>query len=165
MPSEPSAELDRKLDELESRLGLPNAVGEETKGEAARLLSLPPSALSRLTAEECRQASYVLSQFSLWLQRSANKESARARWAEEKVWRVLGAEVARQPAYDRRERLACAIAGNEEASEADRVRAASQVRLERLAYLSQKVDGMAGAMSGLGWSKRQREGREGGEDG
>lgn len=146
--------VDKSLDDYEASLGLPGGCPREVEVEATRLLTLAPSSLRHLTAPDLGEAAYCLEQYGFFLQRAQNREQTRVRWAEENLRRLLATLLPSQKAYSLEERRALAIAGSDSARELEQIRVASQLRLERLQYQAQRVQGLARALLSLQQTRR-----------
>ena len=75
-------ELDKILDEYETKLGLPKYIDDENNPEVAYYLNLNKAQLEKLTIEDCALGAYLLGRFAFHLQRTNNREQARVHWAE-----------------------------------------------------------------------------------
>jgi hypothetical protein len=148
MPSGPDVstiveeKLQRATDELDSfalSLGLPSQLAPAVENEAKELLDLDGAGLRRLSASDCSEGAFLLIRFSMHLQNAMNREGARTTWAK-------GARLPQPSSMTPRQQgFALAI-------EAQRLKA--QLRIDRIIYLSGKVEAMARALMGLSAAKR-----------
>jgi hypothetical protein len=143
----------RELDGWEASLGLPR-LPPECSSEASRLLSLPPEAIRKLSGPECSEAAVLLMSYAVFLQRAAGREQSRARWAEESIRRITAVNAASQKGFSYQERLALAVRESPAASELDRARVMALSRLDRIVYVSTKVEGLARAFMSMASGRR-----------
>jgi hypothetical protein len=148
---------DAELDAWEASLGLPASCPQAVEVEATRLLTIAPEVVRAMSAVALGEAVYCLEQFAFFLQKAANREQARVRWAEENLRRLLGPLLGRQQAYSYEERRMLALAGNASARELDRLRVEAQTRLDRIQYQSRRIEGLARALLALQQTKRGRD--------
>lgn len=135
--------VESELDAFETVNALPAKIPLEVENEARRLIELSPVILKTMTASQCGEASYVLQQFSFFLQKAVNKEQSRITWAEENIKRVISSGINQVNGKSYDERKIKAISQNDAAIKLDKVRVDAQLRLHRISFLSQKVESMA----------------------
>ena len=146
-------QIDALLDDYEQSSGLP-AYAPMAATEVHHLLELSPQELRGMSAEEVGEAAYTLESFSFHLQRALNREQARVRFAEETVRYLIGPRMRNITAYNWEERRLLAVRQDDAAQKAEKLRVNAQLRVERLSYLSPKVERMASALIQLQMSKR-----------
>lgn len=147
-------QLSNDLDDYARSLGFPGKLPAEVESEVARLLALTPGQLSRLSAIECSEGAFLLCRFATHLQNALNREQARLRWAEECIRKIIAPHLAQQKGYSFEERKLLAVRDNDAASNIDTLRVKAQLRIERVSYLSNKVENMARSLMALAQSKR-----------
>lgn len=147
-------QLDAVLDEYERGVGLPAHLNAEVEQEARAVLNMRPAELRKLTAVQCGEYAFLLRQFAAHVQRSCNRESARIRWADESIKKVIGKSVGQYRGVSFEERKIQAVADNDAAQKLDRIRVNSALRVERLNYMATKVGDMADALKSLQFSKK-----------
>lgn len=143
-----------KLDAFEMSVGLPVWVHPATETEAKRLLSLEPESLQKMSSIDCGEAAFILFQYAMTLQKAINREQAKLTLANASIGKIIGASLAQQKAYAFEERKLLAIRENEAASAWQHVQVNTQMRIDRIVYLSGKVDSMAKSLMALQQSKR-----------
>ena len=146
--------LDISLDAFEQqRVGLPSL---EINNEVHKYLKMSYEDLQRLTPEDCGCASYLLRKFSLSLQRSYGRESARVKFLDRQLRQVIANEVSQYRAGSAEERRELAIKGSDSASKLAKQRDFHEARMERLAFLSNSVNAMAASLDELQRTKRNQ---------
>lgn len=151
----PKARMDKivaALDEYERSVGLPEIVPHS---EAEQYLNMTHIELNRLTAIQCGEAAVVLAQYAFHIQRSHNKELARANWAEDSTDREVAASLNQHSAYSFKERRLLAVADNDYAVNLDKIKTWAKARAERLAYLATRVEFLSKTMLDLQQTKRR----------
>jgi len=146
--------VEKILDQYERGLGLPTLSGTDDKNEFAKLLGLSRSELKAMGVEERGEAAYLLRQAAFNLQRSTNRESARQKWADQNVRRVITPLLPNCFGYSPEERRKSAVAQDDAAQKFEKIYEYSTLRLERITFLSNKVSEMAREMGELAKSKR-----------
>jgi hypothetical protein len=147
-------EAERRWSQREGQLGLPRETPPHLESEVGRLLSLSPSALHKMSAEECGEGAFMLSQMAFHLQRVMNGEQARATGAALSVKKRVSSIVSKVPGFSYEERLYAAIEEDEGARPLEAVRVNSLLVVERLRDLSYRVNEMGRALLSLQASKR-----------
>jgi hypothetical protein len=148
------ADLDADLDKYEGTLRVPLFQFADNDGEAERLLNLPASLLKKMNAVELGEAAVVLKQFAYNLQKAVNAEQARLRACDETIRKLVARQSPKYKGISYDERKTQAILDDPKAQEWDRQRVRSQLRLDRISFLSAKAEGLANAMMGLQQTKR-----------
>lgn len=147
--------LDVHLDGYEQKIGLPPLVFE-TDIEAHAFLKMSRQQMEKLTPEDCGNGAYILRRYAFYLQRIYNRESARIKYIDSQIDKIIASEVNqyRAPSADERRKLA--IKGNDAARNLSNERNIHEARAERLAYLSQNVGYMASSLDSLQETKRKQ---------
>ena len=152
---EAAAKLHRHLDEYEASLGLPSmAATQFAECEGTRLLTLSAQALKQMTAIDCGEASFALSQYCVHLQRAMNRERALCDWAEDMVRFLIAKKVGDAKGYSWEERRAVAVASSPLATEFEKLRRYTKNRINATDYLANRVDAMIKTLQNLQMSKR-----------
>ena len=146
--------LDKVLDDFESSTGLPLNTPKTIEIEAKRLLELEPEYLSKLSAEQCGEASVVLEQFSFYLQKIMNRESSKIKWSNEAINKIIGSTILFQKGYGFEERRIAAIRENDAATKLQNIKVKHELRAERISYLSSKIDSLSKSFIALQQTKR-----------
>jgi len=133
-------EQDGGLEDFERKSGLPAFVDGADQSESQRLLSLPPNVLHKMTAVECGEGAYGLRQFSLHLQRMANRFSTRQKMLQRALQFKKGDQKYSDSGF----------------AELRRLQDQTELRKERLSYLIVRVDAVAASLESLQFSKRKR---------
>lgn len=141
--------MDRALDDFESQNGLPIGIPLSVESEAKNILTIEPEMLKRMGAAQCSEAAVVLIQYAFYLQRVANRLQSRIRWAEESVRKTIAPILGEQRGYSFEERRLQAVRQDEAASKADEIRVKAQLKLDRVSYLSTKVESMSRALQNI----------------
>lgn len=160
-PNESSAEarlsqVTDSLDGYAENLGLPKTLAGTVENEVGRLLDMAPEVLWKLSGTECGEAAFLLTRFAMHLQNAVNREQARVRWSEESVKKIIAPTVGQQKGYSYEERKMAAIRENDAATKIESLRVKAQLRIDRISYLSAKVESLAKALISLQQSKRGR---------
>lgn len=142
---------DESLEQYEESLGLP--AFEFAENEVKRFLTLPFSALKKLDYEQCAEGVFVLEQFGFHLQRAVNREQSRIRWATESIDKMISGRLHQQPGFKFEERKLQAIRGDDAAQKLDAIRMEHQLKLDRILYVSNRVESVAKALTGLRQAK------------
>lgn len=152
---EESKLLDKILDEYEAQIGLKMPANNNTVEE---YLNLTEESLRRMNPEDCGVGAALMSQFAFHLQKAINKEIARVNWADGAIKRTIANEISQYVAPSAEERKNLAIRGNERAIKLERIRVNAQARVDRISYLSSKVESIAEKLNSLQQSKRRIHG-------
>lgn len=124
----------------------------EVEVEATLLLALTPARLKTLTATQCGEAAFTLEQFSYHLQRCINRERTRVAFADENIRRLIAKF--RPAGYSWDERRAAGVACSEMAAQFDALRVHAQNRVNRIDFVSGKIDAMVKTLLALQQTKR-----------
>lgn len=147
------SKLDQTLDSFAAKCGLPEGCPLTVENEAKRLLTLEPGQLAALTRTQCAEGAFVLFQFAFFLQKASNREQSRVRWAEKTCKKIVASRLSQYKAYSFEERLLLATQDDDAASGVDVKGVNAQLKLDRLAYLSMKVEGLARSLETLRMEK------------
>jgi len=138
-PLEQMKILDSALDEYESRIGLPLFVEDSTdETEVQKYLSMSREQMERLNLQDCAQAAILLGSFSFHIQRCHNRESARVKWADNRLKALVsGKEQQYKGSWD--SQFNQAVKDDDFARGLLKLKNYAQQRADRLTYLSTSV--------------------------
>lgn len=148
--------MNELLDNEELEIGLPKFNFANSENDAAHILTMPYSVMSKLSSIECGEKAWVLREFSFHLQRAVNRKQAEIRWANECITKEITPKLAGTPGYSVEERRINACRGNDACEKYQAVVVNASLRVERLAFLSSKIDQMAHTLFELFKSKRKQ---------
>jgi hypothetical protein len=139
---------DKVLDEYEQSVGLGkyNNINGFTEAELSSYLSMNRDSIEKLTPEDCAQIAYRLAQYSFFLQRTINRETARFNWSEETIKETIADELNNYKGYGFLEKSLQAIKHNEKASALNKIKKYAQQRMDRLNYLASSVKNLSDIM-------------------
>jgi hypothetical protein len=135
---------DAILDEYENSIGLPaysnNGMSES---ELNDYLTMSRDMIEKLSPEDCAQIAYRLAQFSFYIQRTCNRETARHNWAEENIKDVIADEINQYKGYGYVEKSLQAIKHNDKANTLNNIRKYAKQRMDRLSYLATSLKNLS----------------------
>ena len=137
---------DSILDEYENSLNLPNYQSSNSSfgsEEINHYLSMNRNEIEKLTPEDCAQIAYRLGQYSLYVQRTINREIARYNWSEEKIKEVICDELNNYKGYGYIEKSSQAIKHNEKANILNNIKKYAKQRSDRLAYIANGIKSLS----------------------
>ena len=137
---------DSILDEYENGLNLPNyqiAISAFGAEEINQYLSMNRDVIEKLSPEDCAQIAYRLGQYSLYMQRTINREIARYNWADEKIKEVICYEINNYKGYGYIEKSSQAIKHNEKANILNGIKKYAKQRSDRLSYISNGIKSLS----------------------
>jgi hypothetical protein len=132
------SDVEKLLDEYEKKIGLP-ALKDCDEIEC---LNWTLDDIKNKTSEQLYDQLFVLSSFSLNIQRVINHKTTRANWAASNLRIVFGAEAQSYPIYSYEGQKNAVIANNEYALRLHELVTNSQAVIDRLSYLPAKIDFM-----------------------
>ena len=126
-----------------------------SRNEAEIYLNMPRDQMRKLLPEECSEAAVILTQYGAFLQDCYNTELSRVNWAEAEIKRTIATEVKQynSPAADERRTLA--INGNEYAQALDKLKTWAQAGVDKLSFMSNRVETVARAYIALAQIRRK----------
>jgi len=150
-------QIDSVLDEYEGKLGI-GCYSEDFHDQSVKkYMSMPRQQMEKLTVEECAEAALLLGGFSFYLQRSYNREMARANWATSNLKKMIsGRESQYSGSWD--SQYYQAIKEDAYASKLDNIKTYAQQRADRLTYLATSVKNLSDLYINLQRSKINRHG-------
>lgn len=136
---------DKVLDEYESSIGLGkySDVHNFTESELNEYFTMSRDMIEKLTPEDCAQISYRLAQYSLFLQRTLNREIARHNWAESTAKETIADEINNYKGYGFVEKSLQAIKHNDKAAALTKIQKYAKQRMDRLSYLANSVKNLS----------------------
>ena len=144
-----------KIDNNDRSLGLGHLVHNP---EAEHLLALSQNELDKMTAEECANAKYILSQHALVIQKTINRATALKGWSERCIRTIIAKEYGQYDSFMKFEiRRQIVVNGNEYAKQLDEISVENELKIDSLSYVAQAVNNMAGAFQLLYNSKKRVE--------
>lgn len=149
-----SEKLEVLLIEYEQGLGIKNT---NPQIPAEKYLTISQEEIAKMTAEMCGEASVILAQYAFYLQRSLNIEIGRVGWATAQIERTIAPVMKNYNASSAPERRMLAIKDNEYAMSAERLRMFAQTRVDRINYLSSKIDALSYRFADLQQTKRGKQ--------
>lgn len=139
------AEWDRILDDYELNIGLGkyNENHSFASEELNEYFSMSRDGIEKLTPEDCAQIALRLAQYSLFLQRTINREIARHNWAEESIKESIADEINSYKGYGYIEKSIQAIKHNDKASGLNKIKKYAKQRIDRLSYISNNIKNLS----------------------
>ncbi len=146
-------QINEYLDKYEANLGIPQV---KFHNDAEQYFNMSQIVLVKLTAEECDEAAIVLSQYSFHLQRAYNKELAVFNWLEEILNLAVNKQLSQYTAPSAAERKLCVINGDDYANKLNRLRLYVKLRIDKISYLSNKVEHLANTFKDMKQTRRRK---------
>jgi hypothetical protein len=142
--------LDSLLDEYENSAGLGKL------GQTSALDNVLDGVnFHTITEEEANAKACELAQIGLHIQRTMNKDSARAKWADSMIIKCY--EAADNGRYaSKEEKKSELVRNNEYARKLEDIRQYCQARVDRLTYVAQRVDKIVDTLIELARTKRAK---------
>ena len=132
------------LEEYESHLGIKNLLIEQDEVES--IITMKRAQLSKMSKEDCGECAFVLSQYSLFLQKELNKETAVLEWVETNLNHVTGKYMGQQRGATLDERRSAVITENSYAKDLFKLRNRVRLKTNSLNFLSQKIHYMSSVL-------------------
>lgn len=138
-------EWDRILDEYENSIGLGKYSNTHgfTDDEINRYFSMTRDAIEKLPPEDCSLVALRLAQYSIFLQRTINRDIARYNWAEETIKETIADDINNYKGYGFVEKSLQAIKHNEKASALNKIKKYAKQRMDRLSYISGNIKNLS----------------------
>ncbi len=153
--------LDKMLDEYEGRIGLPKygdiEDNDKYQEEMKKYFTMDRTDLEALMPEECLEIACRLNQFSLHLQRSQNRQSARMNWAESTAKKIGCPLFDNYNGWGFDEKFAKVMADNEPVRKLMDVHRLAKQCVDRLNFLSRSIDNFANTLKDLQKAKTKYE--------
>lgn len=148
--------VNKKLQEYENGIGLPELHPNSKEIEA--LLNLDMALIRKYSAEQCGESAVMLSRFAFHIQKCYNKEMALFNWANSMINRTIGSELNQYKAFHFEEKKMLAIKGNDRAKKLEEIKIKVQLRTDRLAYMSSRIESLKDTFLELQQTKRRTYG-------
>ena len=139
-------EIDAKLDEYETSLGLPKFQAEYNDN-VEKYLNMSRVELAALSPTDCGEIAFLLSKCSLHLTRAINRENSHVTWANGALSELI--------AKNRYEGYYHAMKNDEAAVKLVQIKNYATQRSERLKYVSSSVNRMADMLVEIKKSKEK----------
>jgi hypothetical protein len=148
-PDELLVKAENILDNYEKLSGIPEFRMYDVE-EVSKYFHLKIEQLNKLSAIECAEVSYILAQYSFYLQRMYNRESAKHRWAQDQLTKVVCDKLESYDTYMKHDHKIALIAKENKVVERLQsiINYTSQI-MERMNFLSTSVKNMSEIMSNL----------------
>lgn len=123
-----------------------------------KYLTLAPDVLSKLSAEELGEASYLLSQYATYLQREVNQKRAICDWCDRNISKIITPSIQNYgDQYTNFEyKRDCAVLENPVAKELSIIKGKAMNHLTSLSDIPYRVEKMSDRLSALQTTKRRR---------
>lgn len=132
---------DDALDQFEKELGLPNV--DLSKIEpVAEYLNMPRSVLSKLGPSDCAEIAFILKTHAMHIQKALNRETARITYAKNSINQIICSEENNYGGNWSSSREQ-AIKNNIVAKKLNQIVKYSQMRSDRLAFISKSLTSLA----------------------
>jgi hypothetical protein len=132
--------INKLLDEYEGKIGLPQTSFENK--DAQKYLEMSRDQLEKITAEECAEAAYYLNNLSYHIQKAINRESAKLNWTNSTLKRYISDKVSQyRGSWEQQEMQA--IKNDQYADRLNQVRVWSQLRIDRLSYITNNLKNLS----------------------
>lgn len=138
--------LKEYLDKIDSQAGLYHMDAFGNKGEAEKILNLSRDEIHKLTPAEATENAIILSQFAVFIQRLANKESATIVWADEKIIKIVGKKINQYKAFHYEDKKQLAILDDSAAVDFNTTKKKAELHLANFSYLSGRIQNMCDAL-------------------
>ena len=138
-------EWDKVLDEYESSIGLGHysSLHSFNETELNGYFTMNRDVIEKLTPEDCAQIAYRLVQYSFYVQRTLNRETARHNWAEETIKETIADEINNYKGYGFVEKSLQAIKHNDKASALNKIKKYAKQRMDRLSYIANNIKNLS----------------------
>jgi hypothetical protein len=146
-----SQSVDEMLDSYEKMI-LP----AEDKG-AMRYINMSQHELNAMSAEDCNEAAVMLTSLAFHVAKACNKLRAKIRYCNEAILKCIASRTANYRYNSPDERKALAIQEDDFASNTKRQEVSLSCRLERIDYLSLRLEKVADMFASLAATKRRQQ--------
>ena len=136
--------VNNALDEYESTIGLPSLKSPCEKQELETYFSMNRDQIEKLSAEDCGQIAYRLSQFAFYIQRLHNREQARLTWANNKLSDSISSEINSFDKYMKHEmKVSLLKKTNENVKAVADIASYAEQRIQRLNFVASSIKSLA----------------------
>lgn len=144
--------LDAALDEYEKKVGLPGFIEDAIDSDVRQYLAMGREQMEKLGVEECAEIALLLGGFSFHLQRCLNRETARVKWADSRLKKLVSGKE-QQYAGSWESQYHQAIKGDDFAKGLLKLKNYAQQRVDRLTFLATSVKNMSDLFKNLQMAK------------
>lgn len=148
--SDSNALVDQSLDEFER-----SVMPAEGHG-AMKYVALSQEELHMMSAEECGEAAVMLTGLSFHLSRQTNKLRAKIRYCNETILKCVAGKTSNYRYQSPEERMSLAIQEDDYSTSMKKHEVTLSCRLERIDYLSLRLEKIADMFSSLAATKRRQ---------
>jgi len=142
-------QAEKTLDVYEKFSGIPEFVMYDTD-QVSKYFSMNITQLNKLSTIECAEAAYILAQYSFYFQRMYNRESAKHRWAQDQLSKLVCDKMKDYDKYAKYDHKISLIAKeNNVVNRLQSVISYTSQMMERMNFLSTSIKTMCEAMSNL----------------
>lgn len=131
-----------------------NILPEDGKG-ALKFLTMDESELGCLSSEQCGEAAIMLTSLSYNVHRAANKEKSKVGFLNRALMKNIAPRMGQYQYKTTEEKIALAIAEDDFAIQLHKAIVVCQAKIDRVEYLSIKLDNSAEAFKALQLTKRR----------
>ena len=135
------------LDDYEKEIGLPKHESPGTEEELNNYFTWDRSMIEQLSAEALSACSYRLAQFSFYVQRESNRETARMKWAKHELDDAVVGQLDDYDKFMKFEMKVVAVCrDNSYANALRKIMNKAEQRVDRLTYLSSGIKNLSDNM-------------------
>lgn len=139
--------VNRALDDYEQECGLPKPQKPCDSDEIDKYFNMTRDQIEKLTAEDCGQIAYRLSQMSFHIQRLFNREKSRMTWAKSKLDSMVAAESQQYDKWTKYEvKVELIKRQNIYANSLGKILTYAQQRIDRLTSISIQIHNLANVL-------------------
>lgn len=144
---------EKTLDSYEKFSGVPEFIIYDSD-QVSKYFSMNIEQLNKLSPVECAEAAYILAQYSFYFQRMYNRESAKHRWAQDQLSKVVCDKMNDYDKYAKYDHKIELIAKeNAVVEKLQSIISYTAQMMERMNFLSTSIKHMCETMSNLQKSK------------
>ncbi len=147
--------VNQAIDDYENAKGIPNFIPPGTEEELASYLNVGQEELLKWDSEDCAAGAYFLSQYSIYIQKVCNKESANLKWINRKLAEYRCDKLESYNPYMKYEHKIQLIAKeNEVVRKLLKMQGYTEHIIERLNFIPSNIKHMADMLRSLQGAKR-----------
>lgn len=152
-PDDNIKEQTELLDKFEKQCALPDCKSPGEESELSQYLNMPLDQIQALSASECSEIGYRLTQFSIYLQRVLNRQVERINWIETHLNKNVAKRIQNYAGNWTMSRQA-AILDNSACIRYQEIQIQCQQRKDRLEFLSKCIMNLVDQLKNLSFIKR-----------
>lgn len=146
------------LDEYEKGLGIPAHKPPGSEEELNEYFTWDRDVIEAMTAEQCASTAYRLAQFSFYLQRESNRETAREKWATAQLYDVIALKLNDYDKYMKTDvKISLICKEDSYAKVIQSIKLKAEQRVARLQYLSSSIKTLSDTMISVQKAKTARK--------